>query len=220
MRNTLLASVAAFALCTGTAYATPLVDSHDTNQTAVQTQGQNQNQGQAQGQVSTNVNTNAVVGVNSNKNHNNNYNSNSNKNNNSNRNTNNNQSNASSDQSQGQSVSISNPRDPVSTAVATQLVATEDTCMGSSSVGAQGVGFGVSIGTSWTDDNCKRLKNSGRLQALGYKDAATQLMCIDEEVRGAMKQAGTPCPDERVQEAVLPQEERPQATMSPIPNPN
>jgi hypothetical protein len=66
--------------------------------------------------------------------------------------------------------------------------------MGSSSIGGQAVSFGLTIGTTWTDDNCQRLKNSRQLVALGYHRAATSLMCFDESVREAMIQAGTPCP--------------------------
>jgi len=92
------------------------------------------------------------------------------------------------------SVNINNERPPVSTAYAAPLAAGEDTCMGSSSIGGQGVGFGLSIGTTWTDDNCRHLKNSRQLVALGYHRAATALMCVDEDVQNAMAAAGTPCP--------------------------
>jgi hypothetical protein len=84
-------------------------------------------------------------------------------------------------------------RDPVNTAYAAPLVAGEDTCMGSSSIGGQGVGFGISIGTSWTDENCQRLKNSRQLASLGYQKAAVMLLCINDDVAMAMEAAGTPC---------------------------
>jgi hypothetical protein len=86
-------------------------------------------------------------------------------------------------------------RAPVNTAYAAGLSVGEDTCMGSSSIGAQAVSFGLSIGTTWQDDNCRRLKNSRQLVALGYHRAATSLMCVDEDVRQAMIMAGTPCPN-------------------------
>ncbi len=66
--------------------------------------------------------------------------------------------------------------------------------MGSSSIGGQGFTFGLSIGTTWTDSNCQRLKNSRQLQALGYQRAAVALVCVDDDVRAAMLAAGTPCP--------------------------
>jgi outer membrane protein OmpA-like peptidoglycan-associated protein len=134
-------------------------------------------------------------------------------NNNGNGNGNNNgNNNSSSSNSQGQSQSANNDnansnnsdqsvevntyneRNPVSTAYAAPLVSGEDTCMGSSTLGAQAVSFGVSIGTTWQDANCRRLKNSRQLVALGYHGAATALMCVDEDVRHAMEAAGTPCP--------------------------
>jgi hypothetical protein len=76
--------------------------------------------------------------------------------------------------------------------------------MGSSSIGAQAVSFGLSIGTTWQDDNCRRLKNSRQLVALGYHRAATSLMCVDDDVRQAMIMAGTPCPNGEVVAVVAP----------------
>lgn len=84
-------------------------------------------------------------------------------------------------------------RNPVSTAYSTHLVAGSDTCMGSTSMGAQGIGFGVSFGSTWTDKNCMRIKNSRELVGLGQQAAAVQLLCIDKDVRRAMIAAGTPC---------------------------
>ena len=80
------------------------------------------------------------------------------------------------------------------TAYAAPVIATEDTCMGSSSVGAQGMAFGLSVGTTWRDDNCQRLKNSRELNAMGFNRAAVALLCVDGDVRDAMNTAGTPCP--------------------------
>ncbi len=71
--------------------------------------------------------------------------------------------------------------------------------MGSSSVGAQGVAFGVSIGTTWRDENCQRLKNSRELAAMGFGPAAVALLCVDDDVRNAMSTAGTPCPGQVAQ---------------------
>src|SRR6185503_5268130 len=83
---------------------------------------------------------------------------------------------------------------PVATAYAAPTIATEDTCMGSSSLGAQGMAFGLSVGTTWRDQNCQRLKNSRELAAMGYERAAVALLCVDGDVRDAMDTAGTPCP--------------------------
>lgn len=100
----------------------------------------------------------------------------------------------SNNSSQDVSVNSNYERNPVSTAYAAPLAVGEDTCMGSSSIGAQAVSFGLSIGTTWQDENCQRLKNSRQLVALGYQRAATSLMCVDDDVRHAMEEAGTPCP--------------------------
>jgi hypothetical protein len=90
-----------------------------------------------------------------------------------------------------------NPRNPVSTAVAAQLTAAEDTCMGSTSAGAQGVGFGVSLGSTWKDSDCVRRKDARELHNMGMKNAALALMCKSADVREAMETAGTPCPDNK-----------------------
>ena len=73
--------------------------------------------------------------------------------------------------------------------------------MGSSSIGGQGVGFGLTIGTTWTDTNCQRLKNSRHLASLGFSRAAVALVCVDEDVRDAMASAGTPCPAKKQEHA-------------------
>jgi hypothetical protein len=173
-----------------------------------------------------NWNSNSNSNYNKNENNNHNYNSNSNYNSNRNelKNTNYNSDYNSNKQSQGQhqgqaqgqgqaqevsdsgnsSVSINNERPPVSTAYAAPLAAGEDTCMGSSSIGGQGVGFGLTLGTTWTDDNCRRLKNSRQLVSLGYHRAATALMCVDEDVKAAMVAAGTPCPGTQQAAVVAP----------------
>lgn len=86
---------------------------------------------------------------------------------------------------------------PVATAYAPPIIATEDTCMGSSTVGGQSMTFGVSVGVVWQDDNCRRIKNARQLAAMGYRRAAVQLLCVDDEVRAAMSAAGTPCPGDQ-----------------------
>ena len=109
------------------------------------------------------------------------------------------------DNSNSNSINIDthNERAPVNTAYAAPMVAGEDTCMGSSSVGGQGIGFGLSIGTTWTDNNCQRLKNSRQLASLGFTRAAVALVCVDEDVQGAMEAAGTPCPVTKQQKAEI-----------------
>lgn len=85
------------------------------------------------------------------------------------------------------------PRAPAATAFAAPLTSGIDTCMGSTSAGVQAVGFGVSVGSTWVDENCKRLKNSRELRLMGYGEAALALMCQDPAVALAMRTAGTPC---------------------------
>lgn len=92
------------------------------------------------------------------------------------------------------SVAINESQRPVSSALAAPLAASNGTCMGSSSVGGQGVTVGVSFGTTWTDAECNRRYNSIRMQELGQTKAAVALMCQDADVAAAMKIAGTPCP--------------------------
>jgi len=98
-------------------------------------------------------------------------------------------------------------RIPVSTATAPALTASNGTCMGSSSAGAQGAAFGLSFGSTWTDTDCDRRYDSIRLQELGMTEAAMLLMCNKPEVREAMELAGTACPDLKQK----PQEAKPEA---------
>lgn len=104
-----------------------------------------------------------------------------------------NQSISKSGNSSNSYVSEAQKRNPVSTAFAAPLMATEDTCMGSSSVGGQGVGFGLSVGSTWQDADCVRRKDARELHNMGNKGAAIALMCQNANVAKAMKTAGTPC---------------------------
>ena len=98
---------------------------------------------------------------------------------------------------QGQSVTIQDnsvyeaqKRDPVSTATSPALTSGVDTCMGSTSAGAQGVGFGFSFGTTWTDDHCKLIKATKLLTSLGLNKAAIARMCADPDLAFALKAEG------------------------------
>lgn len=106
------------------------------------------------------------------------------------------------DQANSQSTTITHEaqaRNPVNTAYAAPLTTSNGTCMGSTSAGGQGVTFGVSFGTTWTDDNCDRRFDAIELRAQGLTLAATALMCQKENIRKAMKTAGTPCPEDNGQ---------------------
>ncbi|HEY8608128.1 MAG TPA: hypothetical protein VIM12_13520 [Noviherbaspirillum sp.] len=109
--------------------------------------------------------------------------------------------------SQGQSLTVDShavyqaqPRNPVSTAVAPMIVSSNDTCMGSTSIGASAVSFGFSAGTTWTDANCVMLKNSREMWNMGFKGAALARLCMDGLNREALEATGIQCPP-RQQEA-------------------
>ena len=84
---------------------------------------------------------------------------------------------------------------PVASAAAPIITTSNDTCMGSSSGGAQGAAIGVSFGTTWTDANCVLLKNARELWNMGLRNAAVARMCMDPKNKEALEVAGTPCPD-------------------------
>ena len=81
------------------------------------------------------------------------------------------------------------------------LTTSNDTCMGSSSVGASGVGFGLSIGSTWTDKNCTMLKNSRELWNMGMKAAAFARLCMDDDNKEALEITGFVCPQTKRENA-------------------
>ncbi len=86
-----------------------------------------------------------------------------------------------------------NRRIPVSTAYAAPLTSGIDTCLGSASAGVQTGILGVSLGGTKRDRICETIKLSRELHHMGMREGAVQLLCIDERVRIAMRNAGTPC---------------------------
>ncbi|WP_232538225.1 hypothetical protein [Comamonas testosteroni] len=74
------------------------------------------------------------------------------------------------------------------------LTTSNDTCMGSSSGSANGPGFGVRFGTTWTDEHCKRLKMSRELWNKGMKAASLAMDCMDPDARAALEITGSKCP--------------------------
>jgi len=56
--------------------------------------------------------------------------------------------------------------------------------------------LGISAGTTFTEENCVRLKNAKTLYDMGMKVAAVSIMCQDKAVFEGMRMAGTPCPYE------------------------
>jgi hypothetical protein len=86
-------------------------------------------------------------------------------------------------------------RFPTATAIAPAMVSSNDTCMGSSSAGISTVSIGISLGTTWRDDNCVMLKNSRELWNMGLRNAAVARMCMDNENSLALEVTGVTCPD-------------------------
>jgi hypothetical protein len=84
-------------------------------------------------------------------------------------------------------------RIPVSTAYAASLTSGIDTCLGSASAGVQTPLVGVSLGGTKRDRICETIKLSRELHHMGMREGAVQMLCIDERVRMAMRNAGTPC---------------------------
>jgi len=58
-------------------------------------------------------------------------------------------------------------------------------CMGSSSAGGSGVGFGISFGTSWTDDECGLRETSRSFSGLGMKADAVAVLCMSKYAAAA-----------------------------------
>lgn len=50
-------------------------------------------------------------------------------------------------------------------------------CMGSSSAGGAGTGFGLSLGTSWTDDDCNYRVTADMMHGWGLKADALAVLC-------------------------------------------
>jgi hypothetical protein len=54
--------------------------------------------------------------------------------------------------------------------------------------------LGISGGKTVKDLNCERIRASKLLSDLGMRVASVSLLCADDRVKEAMKNAGTPCP--------------------------
>ena len=89
-----------------------------------------------------------------------------------------------------------NVESPPPSAIAPQFGSgnTSDLCTISSSGSVQTQILGLSVGTTYTEDNCLRLKKAQKLYNFGMKVAAVSVMCQDPDVWEAMMSAGTPCP--------------------------
>ncbi len=80
---------------------------------------------------------------------------------------------------------------PVHTAYSAPLTSSNDTCMGSSSAGVQGVAFGITIGSTWKDNDCIIRKDSKLLYNMQRSGVALALMCQKESIRRAVEMAGS-----------------------------
>jgi len=78
-------------------------------------------------------------------------------------------------------------RDPVSTAYS-HLAAPSAPCMGSSSVGAQGVGFGLSVGSTWTSEDCNKREDIRAAFSFGDKEVAEEMLMENVKGYAAAKQ--------------------------------
>ena len=94
-------------------------------------------------------------------------------------------------------------KSPPPTAVAPAVTTmNNDLCAVAATGAVQTQILGISIGKTFVDKNCERLKLSKTLFDMGMKVAAVAVMCQDERVFTAMMNAGTPCPvDGKIGEA-------------------
>lgn len=102
-----------------------------------------------------------------------------------------------------ESTSTTTVKSPPPTAVAPAITTiNSDLCAVAASGAVQTQILGISIGSTFVDKNCERLKISKTLFDMGMKVAAVSVMCQDERVFSAMMNAGTPCPiDGKIGEA-------------------
>ena len=68
-----------------------------------------------------------------------------------------------------------------------------EACLGSVSMGGSGAGFGLSFGTTKLDPGCNIRLYSRTLYAMGYRKAATQMLCYDADVAAALATQGIRC---------------------------
>lgn len=107
-----------------------------------------------------------------------------------------------SEQGNAQSINTTNHgsdlRKSVPGVIAPSLTTTlSETCMGSTSMGVAGAGFGVSFGSTWKDDACVRRLDSRELRSFGaglapndailFHFAAKERMCADPKIRQAFE---------------------------------
>lgn len=68
-----------------------------------------------------------------------------------------------------------------------------ESCLGSASVGGSVAGFGLTFGSTREDRGCQLRLYARTLHAMGYRRAATQILCNDPEVMQALAYEGFAC---------------------------
>lgn len=58
-------------------------------------------------------------------------------------------------------------------------------CMGGTSAGGSGTGFGLSFGTSWTDDECNTRETARLMHAMGLRLDAVAVLCSSKYAQAA-----------------------------------
>lgn len=97
------------------------------------------------------------------------------------------------------------------------LISSNDTCMGSASGGVSVAGFGITGGSTYTDEHCKRIKMSRELWNKGMKAASLALDCMDPDAREALELTGFTCPQTtRAQRAAADQAQRQAVATVPV----
>lgn len=82
------------------------------------------------------------------------------------------------------------------------LTSSNDTCMGSASGGIAIPGLGITGGSTYTDEHCKRIKMSRELWNKGMKAASLAMDCMDPAAKEALELTGFTCPQtQRAQRA-------------------
>lgn len=158
-----------------------------------------QAQGQMQGQAQSSKNSNRNANANNNRSSATGGNS----------QANNSNSNANSGNNSDQSVTVNGDtyearRIPVATAYAPNIAPTA-TCMGASSAGVQAPGLGISVGTSWTDENCMKLERVRTVAVvLNDPETAAAMLCDVPDYAKAREASGRPCGTKIIAAAALP----------------
>jgi len=154
----------------------------------------NQNVNNTNNSTSNNTNTNTNTNINSSTSESNvtTDNTNTNINNTKSDNTNRNINESNSTQTINQNVKSKAP--PASAIAPSIMSYSQDLCTVGRSGAFQGQVFGLSTGSTVTDENCERLKLSKYLYDTGMKVASVSILCQDPRVFKAMEMAGTPCP--------------------------